>query len=255
MYRRKTRAGRLARLDDVLLALEHPLLGRQDGAFAGAPVVDVGLGAHPWTTLEWAEALSVVDPVPEVVGVDIAPDIVTRAQRHVRPGVRFEVGGFDLPVDGARVVRAMNVLRNYAPAEVAGAHAALGRALLPDGIVLEGSCSPTGDVGCVHVLRRVGAELHREALWMWTDFTRGFAPLQLRDRLPRDLRRSVRSDHALGRLFDAWTASFHEARRDDVREADRLFSASVRHLASPVLSEVRPGVVCWRPDDGVPAGW
>jgi len=185
--RRKTRPGRLAALDQLLLTLHEPLLARRDGPFATAPVVDLGLGARPWTTVEWAESLRPLGL--EVVGVDHAADLVQRARAdHAVPGVRYEVGSFDLPVRGARLVRAMNVLRDFPPEATAPAHAQMGECLLDGGLLVEGSCGPEGEVGCAHLVRKRGDGLVREGLLLWLDGARGTAPLLFRDRLPRDLR-------------------------------------------------------------------
>ncbi len=79
----------------------------------------MGLGALPWTTVELADALDV-----PVVGLDVEVDVVERARALARPGLSFAIGSFDDVPSGARLVRALNVLRDYSPAE---AEAARGR--------------------------------------------------------------------------------------------------------------------------------
>lgn len=210
--------------------------------------MDVGLGAHPWTTLELVKALEVLEHPPEVVGVDVDARVVAGA-REVAPEMRFEVGDLQLAGVRARLVRVMNVLRDRGPEEVPAAHARLGSMLVPGGVLIEGSCGPSGEVGVVHRIRRTPGGLVREGLWMWTTGERGTAPLLFRDRLPRDLRRSVHPGHALGELMAAWMEAY---RAVPERGLERL-AASVRALGRPELRGLGPGAVQWAPPGGVPA--
>ena len=86
---------------------------------------------------------------------------------------------------------------------------------------------------------------------MWTDGTQGSAPLLFRDRLPRDLRRSVRPHHALGQLMTAWMDAY---RRVGGRGLARL-AASVEAVDRDDLTVIGDGAIAWTPDDGVPYGW
>lgn len=177
--RGRTRRGRLQQLDRWLCATEPALVGRQ------GRVLDVGLGDEPWTTVELAEAVDA-----EVIGLDAVASRVATARR-LAPEHRFEVGEWTGGQREATVVRAMNVVRQLTPAEVPAAHARLGQALRPGGIVLEGSCSHTGDCLVAHVLRRREA-LVAEAMVFATTFARGFAPRMYLHQLPRDLRKRAR---------------------------------------------------------------
>ena len=56
-----------------------------------------------------------------VCGIEIEPERVRAATALERPGLSFQVGGFELPVPGRPVlVRAFNVLRQYEEADVPG---------------------------------------------------------------------------------------------------------------------------------------
>lgn len=242
---RRTRPGRLARLDRFVLAREGARLARGGGA-----IVDLGIGGNPWTTEELAVAVAPLGL--EVVGVDHDPDLVAHAQAHARPGLQFVEGGFDLPPEArpALLVRAMNVLRDYGPAEVAPAHRRLGEALVEGGLLVEGSCGASGDVLCAWLVRKVGAALVREGLLFSTDFTRGFGPLQFRDRLPRDLRGTVKAGTPIGDLFAAWTDAVdatgtRTALERFVGGAERLAAARDDIEVSPELW--RSGFLVWRP--------
>ena len=84
--RGRTRPGRLALLDRLLLTRERELLARSDGPFARAVFVDVGLGDAPDTTFESARAFRELAPALRTLGVDIDPVRVAHARPcHVNP--------------------------------------------------------------------------------------------------------------------------------------------------------------------------
>lgn len=251
--RGKTRPGRLRALDAWLVRRFGPLLRREDGPWADAPVVDLGFGAMPWTTVELADAVQAVAPARRVVGVDIDPARVDRA-REQAPALAWHVGGFELPIRDVALVRAMNVLRQYKEPEVPAAHATLGQALLDGGVIVEGTTSKEGHVASALVLRRDGDALRREALWLATDFSQGFAPILFRDHLPRDLRRRVRPGEAVSAFFNAWTEAWQATRAG--LEPHAAFTAAAGRLAEAidglVLDDVDEGVLVWAPAAGVP---
>jgi hypothetical protein len=233
----KTRRGRLDALDALVATLDAELLD-PDGPFGDAPVVDVGLGAVPWTTVDWFHRLEV-----PVVGVDHAADAVARAQPYAEPGLSFVEGDLDLPVRGARMVRVLNVLRGGPPEATRPAHALLGQAVQTGGLVLEGSCGPTGDVGTVHRLRKGTDGLHREGLLLWLEPTHGDAPFRFRDRLPRDLRGD--GAHPVYGLLGAWM----DAYRRLPAGTDRLARAAE---GLPDLRMLALHAALWTPSGGVP---
>ncbi|MCB9762616.1 MAG: methylase [Alphaproteobacteria bacterium] len=201
--RGRSRPGRLRLVDRYLLAAEAALLG----APGDAPVVDLGLGAEPWTTVALFEALAALPAPPPVLGVDVDPARVAGAQAAARPGLSFVVSGFDVP-GPARLVRAMNVLRQYPPAQVAEARARMGAALVEGGLLVEGTSNKEGHIVTAALLRRRGAALVAEGLLLATDFSAGFAPAMFARWLPRDLRPAGRPSPAAQRLLDGWTAAF-----------------------------------------------
>ncbi len=110
-------------------------------------VVDLGYGASPVTALELHDRLARVRPDVEVVGIEIDPGRVAAGRVLERPGLRFALGGFEVPLpDGTRptVVRAFNVLRQYAEEEVAPAWALVASRLAPDGLLVDGTCDELG---------------------------------------------------------------------------------------------------------------
>ncbi|HWM33595.1 MAG TPA: methyltransferase domain-containing protein [Pseudolysinimonas sp.] len=136
-----TGTNRLRRMDRWIAA--HP-------AFRGTPepvVVDLGYGGSAATTLELRDRLARVRPGVRVVGVEIDPERVRIAAGAARDGVRFVLGGFEIPVEGSPdVIRAANVLRQYDEGEVADAWATMCARLRPGGLLVEGTCNEVGRV-------------------------------------------------------------------------------------------------------------
>lgn len=110
-------------------------------------VVDLGYGATPVTTLEWHDRLvrHVRDDV-DVIGIEIDAERVVAAKPLERPGVRFIRGGFEIPTADRRpaIIRAFNVLRQYAEEEVEGYRRAVVARLAPGGALIEGTCDEIG---------------------------------------------------------------------------------------------------------------
>ncbi len=250
--RGRTAAGRLIALDRYLVRCEP-------GLFApGSLFVDVGFGDAPVTLLEAVAAFRSVCPSLRAIGVEQEPARVASAL-SASSDVDFRVGGFELPLrpeERPRLIRAMNVLRGYPQEAVASAHSKLGAALSEGGLLVEGSSERDASVLCAHLLRRSGGGLVREGLLLFTDFSRGFAPLLFRDWLPRDLRRRVRPGEGIHSFLHAWSESWEAVRGGPVAE---VFSASALGLSSRVDGVVvdpwllANGYLLWRPPGGVPA--
>lgn len=139
-----TSTNRLRRIDRWLCGPSAGLLRRAVDPL----VVDLGFGASPVTTLELAARLRVVRPDVELVGLEIDPARVARAQALVRPGVSFALGGFELGGVVAErrpvLVRAANVLRQYDEADVDGAWSAVRRRLAAGGLLVDATCDEIG---------------------------------------------------------------------------------------------------------------
>lgn len=148
-----TGTNRLRRIDRWLA--RHPALRTSDDPL----VIDLGFGASAVTTLELHARLSRTHPLVEVLGLEIDPLRVARANEQlgaVRDGatgfdpaarVRFGVGGFEVPSPRPPVViRAFNVLRQYDESEVGDAWARMAARLAPAGALIEGTCDELGRV-------------------------------------------------------------------------------------------------------------
>jgi len=222
--RGRTSTGRLRALDQYLVLHHSELLMRTDGLFADAAVYDVGVGEYPWTTLELSAAVRTVAPALTVVGFEADSGRLLQARRHETSSVRFESGSFEQPLPlhpPARVVRAMNLLRGQREEDVPRLWRYLAAPLVPDGIVLEGSTDPLGNILCAFVLRKSVAGVTPEGLLFHTDFKRGFAPMMFRDVLPRLWRRRVRAGEPIHALFEQWTACWESVRAQSPVEAFR----------------------------------
>ena len=141
MTRGTTNPNRMRRVDRWLTgpqawrlrAAAHPL------------AVDLGYGASPATAVELFDRLSAVRDDMQVVGIEIEPERVRQAQALERPGLMFQLGGFELPVTGNPVlVRAFNVLRQYEEADVAGIWRLVQDRLAPGGLFIDGTCDEIG---------------------------------------------------------------------------------------------------------------
>lgn len=139
-----THPNRLRRMDRWLAGPQAGRLARAEDPF----VVDLGYGADGVTTLELFDRLRAVRPDVQVLGLEIDPARVAAARDRERPGLRFALGGFELPTGSRRpvLVRAANVLRQYDEDDVAPAWARLTDRLAPGGLLVDGTCDELGRV-------------------------------------------------------------------------------------------------------------
>lgn len=138
-----TNPNRLRRVDRWIAS--SPPTTRLLRATASPLVVDLGYGASPVTTVELARWLRRVRPDVRVLGLELDPVRVAAAQHAASPPLlEFRRGGFELA--GARpvLVRAFNVLRQYAEDEVPGAWTLMLDSMPADGLLVEGTCDEIG---------------------------------------------------------------------------------------------------------------
>ncbi len=136
-----TNPNRLRRVDNYVAY-------RCGGLLLQAPqplVIDLGYGATPVTAVELrARLAAAVRPDVAVVGLEIDPVRVTAAQPYADPpGLTFRRGGFELAGLSPVVVRALNVLRQYAEDEVAAAWTAM---TATGAVLVEGTCDELGRI-------------------------------------------------------------------------------------------------------------
>lgn len=231
-----TGTNRLRRMDRFLAA--QPVLRRT----ADPLVVDLGYGASAATTLELRDRLAGVRADVEVVGIEIDPERVRIASAAARDGVTFRRGGFEIPTERApAIVRAANVLRQYAESEVADAWATMCARLQPGGLLLEGTCDEVGRVASWVGLDPSGPQTFTIALRL-----AGLAePSIVAERLPKALiHRNVPGERIHELLADLDRAWHHAAPLAVYGPTQRFISTveRVRDAGWPV----RDGRTRWR---------
>lgn len=140
-----TNPNRLRRVDRFCAG---PLADVLRAAGPSPVVVDLGYGASPVTAVEWHARLLRVRPDVRLVGLEIDPERVAAAAPWASTTRVFARGGFEVPLpDGwgdPVLIRAFNVLRQYAEEEVPAAWARLTGRLAPGGVLVEGTCDEIG---------------------------------------------------------------------------------------------------------------
>lgn len=221
--RGKTACNRLRRIDRFLSLYDPLLLAREDGAYAGAFVVDLGYGAEPVTTLEMADWLQGQYPRLRVLGVEIDPARVAAAKPYETGQVMFRLGGFNLPLgtcpDGrhetVRAVRALNVLRQYDASAVIPALGELAHALLPGALVVEGTSDPNGRIWTANLFRKTDASneefpFEHEGLVFGTNFRAGVDPALWQPVLPKNYIHRMAPGEPIFDFFQAWKRAARE---------------------------------------------
>ncbi len=198
--RGKTATNRLRRLDAYLCAQEAALIRRRDAS----AFLDLGFGRDPRTTLESAVHFRRLNPGLRVVGSELDRERVAEALPATDALTRFVHGGFEVEVGPVRLLRAMNVLRQYAETDVAEARALMGARLVEGGLLVEGTSSPTGSLLVVHLHRKRGPALVDEGLLFSARLRADFGPVQLQPVLPKDLIHRVVPGEPIHTLMEDW---------------------------------------------------
>jgi len=246
--RGKTASGRLRRADQFL-SLAYPFTLRN----LHTPIVDLGFGASPVTTLESLEALRVLNPSLRLIGVEIDPDRVRAALPFAQAGLEFRLGGFNLPLgadETAGVIRAMNVLRQYPEQEYARSVGLLGSYLAPAGILLEGTSDPPGNMMALNLYVRGSGHLLHDGLALIANLRRPFTPRQFQAILPKNYIHHLEPGSPLDVFFEAWSACWQRAIQTQVRDPRRFFAEAAGWLhegygyhLSPRPSFLRRGIL------------
>ncbi len=261
--RGKTAPNRLRRVDHFCAAYDPALIGRADGDFARALFVDLGYGAEPDTALESARRLRRLNATLPVLGVEIDPERVERAQPFADRLTHFRLGGFNLPLrstpDGpetVRLVRAFNVLRQYEEAEALPALDQIMSHILPGGLLVEGTSDPFGRVWTANLLRQeeratvAGDERswRLEGLVLGANLGIEFDPDTFQTRLPKTfIHRMVE-----GEPIHAFVEDFKAAARDT--RASAIWGPRAWFVAAGSALAER-GYAIARPDRWLRQGW
>lgn len=226
--RGKTAPNRL-RKTDTFLAVAYPEFVRHlPGLY-----VDLGFGAYPVTSVETLHRLRRLNPDLRVVGVEIDPERVQEAAAYVEPGLSFRLGGFNLPLAAGErvgVIRAFNVLRQYAEVDVAAALAALAEPLSETGLILEGTSDQLGSLLTFNLYQKRSGALERIALVLAPTLRADFLPRQFQAVLPKNFIHHAAPGGPIDRFFGAWHAAWQHARTRAARSR-QIFVTAAHRLA------------------------
>jgi hypothetical protein len=254
--RGKTAAVRLRRLDRFLLRTE-PMLAWRHGRWAEAAFVDLGYGWRPTTTMELATVLRQRVPRMPVIGIEIEPDRVDAAAPWADENTRFVRGGFEVPVrprPPIRLLRAMNVLRQYGPEAVADAHAQMLAVLEPGGLLVEGTSSPSGHRMVVNLLRKRAEGAPERRVLFSANLRHPLAsPRDLQPVLPKDRIHAMGAGTPIAALMADWERAWLEAHATATFGTRVHFAEAGRALMNrrsdieyrPTL--LRQGYLVWHP--------
>jgi hypothetical protein len=173
-------------------------------------VVDLGYGANAWTARDLRNALRLVRPDVQLVGIEIDPERVAAAQDSSDESLAFIRGGFEIPTPVRPIViRAFNVLRQYSESEVHPAWRTMTARLADNGWLIEGTCDELGRHAWWVALR--SGETEPRTLTLSTRLAGFDRPSELAERLPKALiHRNVSGEkiyEVLGQLDAAWAAA------------------------------------------------
>lgn len=235
-----TRPGRLARLDMACQYLELPMFtsnpkksaevwpwGQQSADTCSGIAVDIGIGDDPCTTLELARFLVKANNdetfgCSRLIGTDLDENRLEHARSLVGNndtprGDHVQVAfchakGFDLSALPQKnkpllLIRAMNVLRDYHIHDASKALYQLHDQLTMGGVLVEGSCSPSGHLMVVIVLCKQQSQKKNDALVIHAvifaakldemdEFDTSSPAVWFQRHLPRIWRQSCRHDEA-----------------------------------------------------------
>lgn len=224
-----TGSNRLRRFDRWIAHLAGREL-RRDAPLA----VDLGFGADPTTTLEWQRSLHALNPRIRVVGVEIDPQRVARAQ----DSIEAVCGGFEIPTaEQPFLIRAANVLRQYDRTEVEGAWSLMCSRLAPGGWLVEGTCDERGRLTAMVSLNAEGPQ--------WLTLSCRLAglehPSEVAARLPKALIHDNVAGTAINALLRDMDSEWQRAPRFGARQRWIAMAAALAEGW-----EVRDGPARWR---------
>jgi hypothetical protein len=235
-------------LDQFLMAFDPGLLRG-----ANPVVFDLGYGRIPVTTVEWYDRLSAVYPDVKMIGVE--RDGLRVAEHAGRANISLRRGDFQLPItpdEAPKLVRAMNVLRQYEESAALSAHAQLIAQIAEGGLLAEGTCDPPGRKLVVVLLRVRDGVVHSEGLLFARSFHGDFDPRSFQAVLPKHLIHRMVPGEAIFEFFEAWEAAAKQCRASTSFGTRSHFVATGELLAQRISgvdhrrSWLRNGWLLWR---------
>lgn len=235
LTRGKTATNRLRRVDNFILLYEPSLLTRTDNLFADSLFVDLGYGFDPRTTLESAMRFRKLNPNLKILGVEIDKERVEAAQPFADEKTFFRLGGFNLPLqpnEHVRLIRAFNVLRQYEEKDVIPAYEKLAEYVLQNGLMIEGTSTPYGQLWVANLARKTENEKwNKEALVFSTNFHVGFEAEEFQTILPKNLIHHVVKGEIIFDFFQDWKQAAKTTSSAKTFGLKQWFMASAEKLA------------------------
>ena len=166
---------------------------------------------------------------------------VNAAEPHAQPGLSFRKGDFQLPLlkgERVRLLRALNVLRQYDEASATAAHRQLVAQIDEGGLVVEGTCDPPGRTLVVALLRRLNGEIHSEGLLFATSLVDPFNPRDFQAVLPKHLIHRMNDGEQIYQFFEAWDRATKITRGRASFGIRQHFVAAAEELAEGIAGVV-----------------
>ena len=200
-------------------------------------VVDVGYGADAVTTIETFHRLRARNDALRIIGVEIDRERVQAAMPFAQSGrVEFRLGGFELPLafdERPGLIRAMNVLRQYPEEEYDDARQRLTDVLAPNGVLLEGTSSPSGRLLTANLWCRDGSgDVGHRGVVLSVNLRRRWTPREVQTVLPKNWIHKCEPGSDLDRWFAEWERAVQELRdpRAQHRTARGVFVQAAHRL-------------------------
>lgn len=191
-----------------------------------------------------------------MVGIEIDRQRVLDAQPFADDRTRFVEGGFEVPlpsdVGSPRLIRAMNVLRQYPEEAVHSAWEQMGHRLIPGGLLVEGTSDPTGRLLAANLLRRHDHGLEHEGVLLSVRLNKPFQPTDLQPILPKNLIHRLVDDHPAAEFFASWTRAWRQSSSLRPFGPPQVFVAAAQTMYRETGAIKRPdrwthrGYILWR---------
>lgn len=210
--------------------------------FCDRSIIDLGYGEKPYSVFELHEASRGFSSPPSIIGVESAHHRHRQALAERHPEISFildETVEFSRYRPPPKLIRALNVLRQYPPHEVASIRRGWLATSPGDVLLTEGTTDRDGDTLAMWCQSNDAPS----TLVFGVSGRRGFAPNQLRAVLPNDLRWLHPKPAWLERLFEDWTLAW--ATTDASEESIRRFTTSIERLSTRQPTWVRIAPAFW----------
>ena len=226
--RGKTARNRLRRVDTFALLYARECLTSPNALF-----VDLGYGEEAITTLESAQRFRKVNVQLPVIGVEIDPVRVATAKPFEDDLTSFRLGGFNLPLrerERSTIIRAFNVLRQYAEPDVVPAWQTLGSSMADGGLLIEGTSDPFGRIWTANLIRKRTGTLFYEGFLFSTNFHAGFSPELFQPYLTKNFIHQMQTGSPIDTFLRDWKTACKETIAMKTWGLRQWFQSSAKNL-------------------------